>query len=44
MSDHENLLLKLRRGFRVQPNATKTGEFVLNDPAGALPDDHRAGA
>ena len=27
MSDHENLLLKLRRGFRVQPNATKLGSL-----------------
>ncbi len=37
MSDHENLLLKLRReASGYSPTQQKLGEFVLNDPAGVL--------
>ena len=37
MSDHENLLLKLRRMLSgYSPTQQKLGEFVLNDPARVL--------
>ena len=40
MSDHENLLLKLRQeASGYSPTQQKLGEFVLSDP-----DDHRTGA
>ena len=37
MSDHENLLLKLRQeASGYSPTQRKLGEFVLNDPARVL--------
>lgn len=37
MSDHENLLLKLRQeASGYSPTQQKLGEFVLNDPARVL--------